>query len=178
MGFRAVLFSFLLSSAAAIAAIAIWGLDALIPFTIGEITGALAALLIVGSSLSLLYRTKRSSLHGKRRNRPQRAMSKGRDTAAARISQCPRYPMNAQVHPLIGFVGTARRVGQVSPYFPGVRAWSYSSCPPLRRSLPARGRRALTADVETVIVDIEDYQRAAACVGLLASHFPPDRNGS
>ena len=170
MGLRATFPGFLLSSAAAIAAANIWGTAGLVPFTVGEVAGAAIALFVLGSSASNLLRVKRSPVVRIRRHQPQCDIDAPKGPAPV----CARCQSNAQVIPLTGFVGTARREGQVSPYFPGVRAWLYTSCPPMRRSMPARKSRRVEAP-NRLVIDVENYKRAADCMGLLPSHFPTDR---
>ena len=60
---RGVVSAFLLSSSAVLVATQLWGTQALVPFTVGELTGAIVALVVLGSSVCLLRDKARNVPH-------------------------------------------------------------------------------------------------------------------
>jgi len=114
MRLQAIVPAFVLSSLATLVATGLWGSTILVPFTLGEIGGALVTILLLWSS-----KTVRQPVH-----------SEPKPAATG-----PRTKSYAPSESLTRLRRAPKCEGQVSPYFPGVRAWLYVSCPPLRRSM-------------------------------------------
>ena len=151
--------SALLSSVVVLCAGNIWGVQALVPFTVGELVGALIALLALTWTLRWLRNPKQRTVHTL--SNPDR----GRE-----ISESLRCRDKMSVDMLARSRAVGRREGQVSPYFPGIRAWSYLSCPPLRHQNRSHGSGSATAPAGVIVLDYNDLDHASACSGLLPAH--------
>ncbi len=164
MEIRGVVTAFLLSSGAVLVATDVWGTQASVPFTVGELTGAIVTLLTLGSSISLFFRPPRKRIGIVERGATPRQQP---NPIHERVhSRTPCRPVEASLRPR----AQARRKGQVSPYFPGILAWSYLSCPPLHHRDRPYAARPVATSADVIILDYEDCALVSKRLGLLPEH--------
>lgn len=163
MVIRGVLSAFLLSSTAVLVATNVWGTQAAVPFTVGELTGALVTLVTLGSSLSFLFWPSRIRPVSLAHACEPRADSRPVPILERFLSRAPHCPATASAR--------ARQEGQISPYFPGIRAWSYLSCPPSRRRPRPYALNVTAATSDVMILDYKDCAVVSERFGLLPEHL-------
>ena len=166
MNTRAILLACLAGYATANAATRLWGTSVLLPFTTGEIVGAIVALWVVCCSAR--------SRTGARRTDKTRVQPSTR--SEPRPASCPQTSdWQRESEPSAIRYCVARRKGQVSPYFPGICAWVCSSFPPQPSLAPVSTYRVPAQDLDVFNARLEVDSIVSRPFGLLPSYHPSCR---
>jgi hypothetical protein len=166
MNARAILLACLAGYATANAATSLWGTSVLLPFTTGEIAGAIVALWLVCCSARSRTGARRTD-----KIRVQPSMS----SATQPASRPQTSDWQRESGPSAIRYCMARRKGQISPYFPGICAWVCSSFPPQPSLAPVSTYRVPTHDLDALNARLQVDSIVTRPFGLLPSYHPSCR---